>query len=324
MSVFCVSKHKSNFLIGQIVWGFLALMLTLPSGEALAQTRQNPAQTNTTSRNCSNAIRERLNIAIGFYRVEIAASHFISQYVSAEDAPRREKLNEARLALKDLLDNLQSQLAQNVATPDANGLCSKQRQIVSNLHEALGLYSQVVHDRWVFMQNRLIILKSGQQLTGDMAEAELWVREPRARYDVWRFLAQTGQINSEASAALYVLGMLSRVEWHTAMALYSSLQSGVATAELLPPEQYIQKAIADTMALKSNWPTPSGATNNSLWANLNNIAKSLPDTRPQDIPKAAPAQGWAAWIGNWIDNYGKVFIHSIPKALSALEDAAGQ
>jgi len=288
-----------------------------------AVTWMSPSPAAALDATCKPAVINRLNIAIGLYRIELSSSLMVGQFQSAAKSPQRLKqLQSALKSLKDLNTNLQTRLGQLTISNDASGQCTQDKDALSNINTALREYGQTVQTRWVFLQNRLTLLKTlpkGQTLPSDIQETELWVNEPRTRYNVWRTIAQTTRNSSELSNALFVFGMLSRVEWHAAMALYSSLHP---ESTQIKPQQHLANAAKDTALLQKNWPQTSGPTNNKLWSSLNIMAHALPKDAPNTIPKAAPEQGWAAWIAQWIQGYSDVFNRNISKALTALEDIA--
>lgn len=282
-----------------------------------------PNAATAQSQSCNSAITARMSLAIGFYRLEIAASHLVEQIQTAASKQRRVQLLNAKNELQKLNKNLNTRLMQMTSTPDANGLCSETPEKLTQIHTALSTYSEVVQGRWTFTQKRLGQLQTlpqGANMPWDPMEASLWIDEPRARYDVWRTIAQATPQQTETASALFVMGMLTRIEWQSAMALNSSLTQGQNSDA---PRQHLLNAVKDTDLLLSNWPATSVQSNTEMWKNLRAIANASPARNASDIPQAAPQQGWTAWIGGWLQNYSQVFMQSISKVLTGLEDMNG-
>lgn len=267
---------------------------------------------------CRGAMRERLNLVIGLYRIELGASHMVGQVAAARGNPgRQQQLSSAEDGLRELLARLKSRAADVLPDTGAKGRCGADAQgVVGPIHAAVGGYFQTVDARWAFMERRLAELRrlpQGGTLSADPAEIDLWMREPLARYEVWRTLAQAATPKSEASSALYTLGMLTRFEWDTAVALRDAITPGG------DPRPQIAAAAADAATLKRGFARPDGSERSALWAGLAALVAALPDSAQP--PASAPQGGWPAWIGGWIKGYGDVFTRTMPTVLKGLEDA---
>lgn len=286
--------------------GALVLLLLLPS---LAQAAEE---------SCRVAMRERLNLAIGLYRIELAASHMVGQVAAARNNPgRRQQLATAKDGLSELLTRLKSRANDVLPDATAKGRCSQDTALVTPIHAALIGYFNQVEARWQFMERQLAALqrlKDGQHLPLDASEVDLWIREPLARYEVWRTLAQVADPKGESAAALYVLGMLTRFEWDTATALRDAVKAGG------DPRKSLADASADAETLRRSWPRPETTEHAPLWDSLATIVSAMPDTTKSQLPDQPPADGWAAWIGAWIRPFAEVFSRTVPTSLKSLED----
>ena len=175
-----------------------------------------PVSASAMDANCRSGIKERMNLAIGLYRIEIAASHMIGQVTAARNNPgRQQQLDNARDGLNELKVRLRSRADELLADADAKGRCAADSTILTPIHTAISGYFRVVDARWRFMENRLVLLKKlqpGQDLPGDPGETDLWMQEPLTRYEVWRTLARAAPPHGEMASALYVIGVLTRFE----------------------------------------------------------------------------------------------------------------
>lgn len=267
---------------------------------------------------CRGAMRERMNLVIGLYRIEIGASHMVGQVTAARGNPgRQQQLAAAEDGLRELLARLKSRAADVLPDTGAKGRCTAADQgVVGPIHAAVSGYFRTVEARWAFMERRLGDLRrvpQGQALPADPAEVDLWMQEPLARYEAWRALAQAAAPRSESSAALYTLGMLTRFEWDAAVALRDSLTPN------RDPRPQIATANTDAAALRRNFSPPEDRQGTALWGGLAALVAALPggDVQP---PAAAPPGGWAPWIGTWLRAYGDTFTRTIPTVLKGLED----
>lgn len=268
---------------------------------------------------CRGAMRERLNLVIGLYRIEIGASHIIGQVAAARGNPgRQQQLASAEDGLRELLARLKSRAGDVLPDTGAKGRCGTEAQgVVGPIHTAVGGYFQAVDARWAFMERRIAEVRrlpQGQTLPLDPAEIDLWMREPLARYEVWRTLAQAAEPKSEAASALYALGMLTRFEWDSAVALRDAL------APNGDPRPQLAAASGDAAALKRNFPRPDDSERSQLWNGLATLVAALPEIERTPPPASAPAGGWPVWIGNWLKGYGETFTRTIPTVLKGLED----
>ncbi len=268
---------------------------------------------------CRQAMRERLNLAIGFYRIEVGASHMVGQVAAARGNPgRQQQLSNAEDGLRELLARLKSRTSDVLPDTGAKGRCTAADQsVVRPIHAALSGYVRAIDARWAFMERRLGELRrlpQGQTLPLDMAEVDLWTQEPLARYEVWRTLAQVAQPKSEPASALYALGMLTRFEWDTAMALRDALKPGG------DPRRQLAAADNDAKALRRDFAIPETPRAGAMWKGLAALVGALPDLERNPPPQAAPANGWPAWIGGWLRLYGDTFTRTIPTVLKGLED----
>ncbi len=277
-----------------------------------------PGLAQAAEESCRAAMRERLNLAIGLYRIELAASHIVGQVAASRNNPgRQQQLATAKDGLSELLTRLKSRANDVLPDATAKGRCSQDTALVTPIHAALIAYFNQVEARWQFMERQLAALqrlKDGQHLPLDPAEIDLWIREPLARYEVWRTLAQVAEPKGEPAAALYVLGMLSRFEWDTATALRDGVKQGG------DPRRALETAGADTEALRRSWPRPEKTEHPQLWDSLATIVAAMPDTAKTPLPAQPPATGWANWIGAWIRPFAEVFSRTIPTSLKTLED----
>ncbi|MGE4528087.1 MAG: hypothetical protein AB7D00_06940, partial [Rhodospirillaceae bacterium] len=198
---------------------------------------------------CRTLLRDRMALATGLYRIEISASHMVGQMAQARgNATRREQLVRAQDGLAELKTRLESRADRLGGEADQTA-CGA----VKALDAALGIYVKTVDARWRFMQARLTQLsRLGEKdpLPGDPREADLWLQEPLARYDIWRALAQGLAPGGEAAGALYVVGMLTRFEWDTALALRSAVRGDGN------PRAALAAAAEDAATLRRLWPRP--------------------------------------------------------------------
>ena len=277
-----------------------------------------PGLAHAAEESCRVAMRERLNLAIGLYRIELAASHMVGQVAAARNNPgRQQQLATAEDGLRELLTRLKSRANDVLPDATAKGRCRQDAAQVRHIHAALISYFNTVEARWQFMERQLAALqrlKDGQHLPMDAAEIDLWIQEPLARYEVWRTLAQIAEPKGEPAAALYVLGMLTRFEWNTATAVRDAMKPGGA------PRKDLVAAGADAETLRRSWPRPEQTQHVQLWDGLATVVAALPDTEKAPLPEAAPAKGWAAWIGGWIRPFAEVFSRAMPTLLKSLED----
>ena len=277
-----------------------------------------PGLAQAAEESCRAAMRERLNLAIGLYRIELAASHMVGQMAAARNNPgRRQQLATAEDGLRELLTRLKSRANDVLPDASAKGRCSQDTAQVRPIHAALIGYFNAVEARWQLMERQLAALrrlKDGQHLPMDPAEIDLWVLEPLARYEVWRTMAQVADPKGEPAAALYVLGMLTRFEWDAAIALRDAMKPGG------DPRKSLATAGADAEALRRSWPRPEQTQYTQLWDGLATIVAAMPDTTKAPLPEAAPANGWPAWIGDWIRPFAEVFSRLMPTMLKSLED----
>ncbi len=277
-----------------------------------------PTLAQAAEESCRVAMRERLNLAIGLYRIELAASHMVGQVAAARNNPgRQQQLATAKDGLAELLTRLKSRANDVLPDASAKGRCTQDTALVTPIHAALIAYFNQVDARWQFMERQLAALqrlKDGQHLPMDPAEVDLWIREPVARYEVWRTLAQVAEPKGEPAAALYVLGMLSRFEWDTATAIRDSLKPDG------DPRKGLAAAGTDTEALRRSWPRPEKTEHAPLWDSLATIVAAMPDAAKSPFPDQPPANGWAAWIGAWIRPFAEVFSRTMPTVLKSLED----
>jgi len=262
---------------------------------------------------CRALLRDRMALAVGLYRVEISASHMVGQMAQARgNAERHGQLVRAQEGLTELKTRLESR-----ADRLGNGADQASCAAAKTLDAALGVYVKTVDARWRFMQGRLAQLArlgAKDTLPGDPHEADLWLQEPLARYDIWRTLAQDLVPGGEAAGALYVIGMLTRFEWDTALALRSAVRGdGDPRAALAAAEE-------DAATLRRLWPRPAAIAQTNLWKALTGIAAALPDPRTAPVPRVEPPEGWIAWTGAWITPYGTAFTHAVPGVLKGLED----
>ncbi len=285
-----------------------ALMAAFVSAPALAAE---PA--------CLAGIKERMNLAIGLTRIEVAASHMVGQTMAAANNPGRlQQLDKARDGLKELKIRLRSRADELLADTDAKGRCSgADAALLPPIHAAIVGYFQTVNARWGFMERRLEEIKrlpAGAALPAAPEEIELWMREPLTRYEVWRTIARTLKPHGEMASALYVIGMLTRFEWDTATALRDALREGH------DPRASLRAAAEDAATLRRSWPQPAGKVNPALWSALAEIGKALPDPSAVPVPDVTPQEGWVAWTGGWIKPYGEVFTRNVSTMLKALEE----
>lgn len=262
---------------------------------------------------CRALLRDRMALAVGLYRIEISASHMVGQMAQARgNAERRTQLVRAQEGLAELKTRLESR-ADRLGSEADRASCAAAK----TLDAALGVYVKTVDARWRFMQGRLALLArlgAKDPLPGDPHEADLWLQEPLARYDIWRALAQDLAPGGEAAGALYVIGMLTRFEWDTALALRSAVRGdGDPRAALAAAEE-------DAATLRRLWPRPAAIAQTNLWKALTGIAAALPDPRTAPVPRVEPPEGWIAWTGAWITPYGTAFTHAVPGVLKGLED----
>lgn len=293
--------------------GFIAAAVALLLGCA-------PQAASALDDACRGAMRERMNLVIGLYRIEIGASHMVGQVAAARGNPgRQQQLASAEDGLRELLARLKSRAADVLPDTGAKGRCSAADQgAVGPIHAAVGGYFRTVEARWAFMERRLGDLRrvpQGQPLPADPAEVDLWMQEPLARYEAWRTLAQAATPRGEGATALYTLGMLTRFEWDAAVALKDSL---VPNGD---PRPQIAAAINDAAALRRSFSPPEDRQGTALWSGLSTLVAALPDGERNPPPAAAPAGGWAPWIGSWLRTYGDTFTRTIPTVLKGLEDA---
>lgn len=277
-----------------------------------------PTLAQAAEESCRAAMRERLNLAIGLYRIELAASHMVGQVAASRNNPgRQQQLATAKDGLAELLTRLKSRANDVLPDTSAKGRCNQDTALVAPIHAALVGYFNQVEARWQFMERQLAALqrlKDGQNLPLDPAEIDLWIREPLARYEVWRTLAQVAEPKGEPAAALYVFGMLSRFEWDTATALREAVKPNG------DPRSNLATAGADAETLRRSWPRPEKTDRPQLWDSLATIVAAMPDTTKTPIPSQAPAAGWATWIGSWIRPFAEVFSRTVPTSLKTLED----
>ncbi|WP_337997161.1 hypothetical protein [Oleispirillum naphthae] len=266
---------------------------------------------------CRTLLRDRMALAVGLYRIEISASHLVGQTARARgDAERRSQLARAQDGLAELKTRLESH-ATRLGSEADRATCAAEKAPVAALDAALGVYVKTVDARWRFMQARLEQLQRLEEkapLPGDPREADLWLQEPLARYDIWRALAQAVTPGGEAAGALYVIGMLTRFEWDTALALRSAVRGGGN------PRAALAAAAEDAAALRRLWPRPGSIAQEELWKALTGIAAALPDPRTAPVPQVEPPEGWITWTGAWITPYGTAFTHAVPGVLKGLED----
>lgn len=267
---------------------------------------------------CLAGIKERMNLAIGLTRIEVAASHMVGQTMSATNNPgRQQQLDTARDGLRELKVRLRSRADELLADGDAKGRCAAESGVLPPIHAAIATYFQTVEARWQFMERRLDEIKrlpAGQPLPAAPDEVDLWTHEPLTRYEVWRTIARTVKPQGEMASALYVVGMLTRFEWDTAVALRDSLRGD------RDPRESLRAAEEDAAMLRRSWPRPAGRTNPALWTALTEMTKALPDPATAPIPRDPPQGGWAPWIGGWIKPYGDTFIRSVSGMLKSLEE----
>ncbi len=268
---------------------------------------------------CRGAMRERLNLVIGLYRIEIGASHMVNQMTTARGNPgRQQQLASAEDGLRELLARLKSRAADVLPDTGAKGRCTGADQaVVGPIHAAVSGYFHTVEARWAFMERRLAELRrlpQGQALPGDPAEVDLWMQEPLARYEAWRTLSQAATPRSEASAALYALGMLTRFEWNAAVALRDSLAANG------DPRPQLAAAGADAEAVRRAFSPPEESRAPQLWNGLSALVAALPDIDRTPPPATTPSIGWAPWIANWLRGFGDTFTRTMPTVLKGLED----
>jgi len=266
---------------------------------------------------CRTLLRDRMALAVGLYRIEISASHMVGETIRARgDTKRLNQLTQARSGLDELKTRLQTHAARLGSKAD-QGVCAEAKAPVATLDAALAIYVKTVDTRWRFMQERLKQIEKlgdGAALPGDPREADLWLQEPLARYDIWRGLAQSVTPGGESAGALYVVGMLTRFEWDTAMALRSAVRGDGN------PHTALVSAAEDAAALRRHWPSPGRIVHADLWKALAGATQALPDPRTAPVPQTEPAEGWVAWTGAWITPYGTAFTHAVPGLLKGLED----
>lgn len=283
----------------------LAAFLAAPAAEAMEDA-------------CRIAMRDRLNLMIGFYRIELSASHLVGQMEAARKNPTRTKqLEGAEDGLNDLKGRLKTRASEVLRDNTAGGRCGADAAQVGEIHAAIELYTQTVEARWQFTQRRLAELKrlpAGQALPGDAAELDLWMQEPLTRYNVWRAFAGASSPQGKTAAALYVVGMLTRFEWDTAVAFNDAIRGRKSPAKALAA------ASEDVATLRRTWPRATENSDQQLWATLTAITRALPDPDRVAIPETPPSQGWNAWIADWIRPYGDAFTHAAPGLLKSLED----
>lgn len=285
---------------------------------ALALLGLVPHAAHAVEESCRVAMRERLNLAIGLYRIEIGASHMVGQVATSRNNPgRQQQLATARDGLRELLTRMKSRANDILPDATAKGRCSQDTALVTPIHAALVGYFNTVQARWQFMERRLAELQrlpDGQHLQMDPSEIDLWMQEPLARYEVWRTLAQVAEPKGEPAAALYVLGMLTRFEWDTATALRDGVKANG------DPRKALAAAGADAAMLRRSWPRPEQTQHVALWDDLATIVAAMPDTDKTPLPDASPANGWPSWIGAWIRPFAEVFSRAIPNMLKGLEN----
>jgi hypothetical protein len=267
---------------------------------------------------CLSGVKERMNLAIGLYRIEVAASHMIGQTAAAANNPGRlQQLDNARDGLKELKIRLRSRADELLADGDAKGRCvGADAALLAPIHAALSTYFQTVDARWSFMERRLEDLRrlpAGKALPPAPEEVDLWMHEPLARYEVWRTLARTVKPQGEMASALYVVGMLTRFEWDTAVALRDALKGE------RDPRASLRAAAEDVATLRRSWPQPDGEIKPALWLALAETSRALPDPS-SSFPDPPPPGGWAPWIGEWIKPYGEVFTRNVSGMLKAMEE----
>jgi len=276
-----------------------------------------PASAVAADAGCRAVLKDRVALAVGLYRVEISASHLVGQTVRARgDSARSQQLAQAHEGLSELKERLESH-AGRIGTQADQSSCAAEKAAIAALDAAIGVYVKTVDARWRFMDARLEqVRRLGEKepLPGDPREVDLWLQEPLARYDIWRALAQTASPGGETAGALYVIGMLTRFEWDTALALRSAVRGDG------DPRTALVAAEADVATLRRLWPHPDRVAHPGLWDALSGIAAALPDPKTAAVPPTEPAEGWVAWTGAWITAYGTTFTHAVPGVLKGLED----
>lgn len=289
------------------IFGCVLLLLGMLPSAALA-----------VEESCRTAMRERFNLAIGLYRIELGASHMVGQLAAARNNPgRQQQLATAEDGLRELLTRLKSRANDILPDTSAKGRCTNDTAQVAPIHAALVGYFNAVQARWQFMERRIAELRRlppGQHPSLDTAEIELWIQEPLARYEVWRTLAQIAEPKSEPAAALYVMGMMTRFEFDAATALREAVKPNG------DPRPGLTAASDGAAALKRNWPRPKESDHARFWNALATAVAAMPEVDPTTLPDAAPAGGWPAWIGGWLRPYAEAYSRSASTVLKGLED----